>query len=116
MRDFVAEVVPTDPVTIVVAGDVDVETEERLVSVTHAAVLTLDDPERRRRGLVLDLLGVTFMDSSGLRAILRSKEVAEVKGVRLRLRIPHGQVARLFATAGIGDRFDYLDNTVSRLP
>ncbi|HWE57227.1 MAG TPA: STAS domain-containing protein [Acidimicrobiales bacterium] len=115
-RKFSARVVASDPVSIVVGGDVDVESEERLVATTHAAVQSLDQPGARAAGLVMDLSAVTFMDSSGLRGILRSQEVAEVKGVRLRLRPPPGQVARLFATAGIADRFEYLNDVVSRVP
>jgi anti-anti-sigma factor len=56
--------------------------------------------------VVADLAGVTFMDSSGLRAMLEIREQLEAQGRRLVLVEVPGQVARLFEVAGITSLFD----------
>jgi anti-anti-sigma factor len=56
--------------------------------------------------IVADLTGVTFMDSSGLRAMLEIREQLESEGRRLVLEGVPDQVARLFEVAGITSLFD----------
>lgn len=51
--------------------------------------------------LVLDLGGLTFMDSSGLRTVLRGREDSAEKGVAFRLRQVPSQVRRLFEITGM---------------
>lgn len=91
---------------VIVSGDVDVDSEEQLVAAIQTAVLAVG-AHGPSQGVVMDLGEVVFMDSSGLRAVLRSREIAAAAGVALRLVVPTGPVTRLFATAGVIDRFEY---------
>lgn len=66
--------------------------------------------EREAGSVVLDLRGVTFMDSSGLRTILAARrDIAERKG---RLLIVRGAKAiqQVFEVAGLADRLDFIDD------
>ena len=63
--------------------------------------------------LLLDLDGVTFMDSTGLGAIIRAQQTANRHGYGLKLRYEGAapQVLRLFELAGVADRFNSEANT-----
>jgi anti-anti-sigma factor len=81
---------------ITVNGDVDLDTVERLGAALRSAAESAD-------ALVLDLLGVPFMDSSGLKALLVGS--AEL-GERLSLVMsPGAPVARLLDLAEVRERF-----------
>ncbi|HTR89144.1 MAG TPA: STAS domain-containing protein [Solirubrobacteraceae bacterium] len=54
--------------------------------------------------LVLDLGGVRFIDSAGLRVILAAHQRAGERGGRLALTPGSAQVQRLLSIAGVGDR------------
>ena len=75
-----------------VAGDVDITTSEVLAA---AIAETL----RRRTGgpLVLDLAGVTFLDSSGLTVLIGVVQ----RGERLVLRDPSDVVRRVVEASGL---------------
>jgi anti-anti-sigma factor len=51
--------------------------------------------------LVLDLGGLTFIDSSGLRTVLRGREDSAEKGVAFLLRRVPSQVRRVFEITGM---------------
>ncbi|MET0908922.1 MAG: STAS domain-containing protein [Ilumatobacteraceae bacterium] len=51
--------------------------------------------------LVLDLAGVTFMDSSGLRVVVNLHQQAVANGAELVIRAPSKPVVRLFEIAGL---------------
>jgi anti-anti-sigma factor len=63
----------------------------------------------QRTRAVLDLRGVTFMDSAGLKAILRASEFAESHGHTLVLRRGPRQVQRLIELTGVRDRLTFED-------
>jgi anti-sigma B factor antagonist len=79
--DFELRVIATSPaaVRIVVAGEVDIETAPRLAD-------ALREEMNRDSAVVLDLAGVTFMDSSGLALLVEAINAAKVNGWNLRLR------------------------------
>jgi anti-anti-sigma factor len=55
---------------------------------------------------IFDLSGVTFMDSSALRWLLKVQERADHVGGRLRLVAPEGgSLTRLLSLTGLADRF-----------
>jgi len=56
--------------------------------------------------LVLDLRGVTFLDSSGLRVVLVASRTAEQAGRRLGVVPGDGQVLRVIRLAQVEDRLD----------
>lgn len=54
------------------------------------------------RRLVLDLSGVTFMDSSGIALILRSQQRMQLLDGSVTLRNVPGQARRVLDAAGVG--------------
>jgi len=61
------------------------------------------------RDLVLDLRGVTFIDSSGLRVVLVASRSASDEGRRLIVVPGDGQVRRVIRLAQVEDRLDLGD-------
>lgn len=96
--------------------DLSVTGEEALLEVageldphTAAELSTALDPLIERDDLlrvVLDLGGVGFIDSSGLRVILSVDEALRSRGAQLTLRSPSDAVRRLFE---ITDLMNHLD-------
>jgi anti-sigma B factor antagonist len=60
-----------------------------------------------RGRLLIDLGGLTFMDSTGLGVILGAQRSTEAAGNRFSLRSGQKQVQRLFAITGMADRFTF---------
>jgi anti-anti-sigma factor len=77
-------------------GELDIESaravEAELASVEDAALLAR---------LVIDLRGVTFIDSSGLRLVIEASRRAETAAHRLALLPPGPRVFRAFQISGI---------------
>ena len=83
-----------DVAVVRVRGEVDLATAGDLA--TSIAAASADGP------LVIDLSGVSFMDSSGLRELLM---VADERGERLAVVVEaDSAVGRLFAIAEVADR------------
>jgi anti-anti-sigma factor len=57
------------------------------------------------RTMVLDLGGITFIDSSGLRSLLRLQESCDERGAVLFVRRPSDVVSRIIELAKLGTRF-----------
>ena len=51
--------------------------------------------------VLLDLNGLTFVDSAGVSVLIRAKEEAERTGSRLVLRRPTEQLQRIFSVIGV---------------
>jgi len=87
------------PPGLVVEGEIDLATAERF---GEALLAVLDG-----QGEVhVDLQAVTFMDSTGLRALLETRRRAEESGVVISLAMePGGPVERLLDLAGVSDMF-----------
>lgn len=60
-------------------------------------------------GIVIDLSGLGFMDSTGLQALLRARERAGEAGYRLSLRRGPHQVQRVFELTKTVDAFTFDD-------
>ena len=88
-----------DGVAVVrVEGEVDLDNAESLSAALRTAATDGD------QGVVADLLGVPFMDSSGLKALLMAS--ADLGG-RLRLALsPGSPVMRLLELVEVSDRFE----------
>jgi anti-anti-sigma factor len=83
-------------------GEIDLATVdivERQLSELKAAGVT---------ALTLDLRAVSFLDSSGLRMILRWNAQAAADGFAFRLIEGPSAVRRLFDVTGTTERFDYI--------
>ncbi len=82
--------------TIVLTGELDMATASRLEAAVAAAIARGD------RELVLDLRGVTFMDSTGLRALLRARQQCEDGGGQFYvMRAQSGAQHQLFHVSGL---------------
>jgi anti-sigma B factor antagonist len=91
-----------DAVRVRVTGELDLCREEALRS---AVTAVLD--ARDVGSLVLDVRGVQFLDSSGLRALLVCRDRTKEAGAEFRLAVAPGPVSRLLAVAGVQGWFDY---------
>lgn len=87
---------------LTVHGDLDLALEDRLTDAVRSA-LHHGPPAR----IVIDLVHVPFMDSSGLRGVLRSSRHAHEAGVPLTLAVVPGAVTMLLDTAGVTGWFRY---------
>lgn len=94
-----------DHVVVTVAGELDLATAPELRD--HLAAV-LNQCEH----LVLDLTGVTFVDSSGLQSLVATRRRAGLCGDRLQLRLTEGgHVDRLLQLTGLAEAFE-----LDRLP
>ena len=57
--------------------------------------------ERGAKHLVLDLSQTTFIDSTAVRAVLRSNELAQAAGSSLVVVVEHNSVMRVFEITGL---------------
>jgi len=74
---------------VVLTGEVDATNSEELYGVLESVVL------QHPRLLVVDLTELSFMDSTGLRMLLRSSRELDQQGGVLALAAPHASVARV---------------------
>ena len=91
-------------------GELDLGTVDDL-----KAVLAARPAECYR--LVLDLSGLTFFDTSGMRLVIETLQDARRSGISLALVRGPEDVQRLFALAGMSDRlpfFDDLDEAIAQ--
>jgi len=83
--------------TVALAGEVDMAVEQRIVEAVRRTA--------RLEGLAeidVDATAVTFIDSSGLRALVLAREEALSHGLQYKVHITAGTfVARVFAIAGL---------------
>ncbi|MGI9861223.1 anti-sigma factor antagonist [Moorella naiadis] len=80
-----------------IKGEVDLETADRLRQELEASL-----DHARPEVLLLDLAGVTFMDSSGLGVILGRYRRLKKQGGKVVLARPQPQVRRLLEISGLG--------------
>jgi anti-sigma B factor antagonist len=90
-----------DAVEIAVRGDLDIETGGLLQEALESCFE--DDAIRT---LSLDLGDATFIDSAGLRVLLRARRAALMTGRGLVLASPSRAVVRLLEVTGIDRLFD----------
>ena len=81
-------------------GELDIATAPRL----ERALAERVTPGER---LLLDLGDLQFIDSTGLRVIVRAVETARVRGCDLRLRHGPPAVRRVFELSGVGDALPF---------
>lgn len=98
MAGFEATTGPDAVPVLLVSGDLDLSGEQELLE--HAARL-LGGGEV----VDVDLSAVSFIDSSGLGALVRARHLAVDAGRRLRLTAASPQVVRLLELTGVRDLF-----------
>ena len=77
-----------------VAGEIDAHTAPAITDAVASS---------RLDSLEIDLSGVEFVDSSGLRALIEAHQQFEANGGSLTLVRPSAVVARLFDISGVGE-------------
>src|SRR5688572_13278312 len=86
-------------------GELDLATAPKLCTYLDAA------RRERVKRLVVDLTGVDFCDSTGLRALLGASMEIRVSGGRLAVAcLPGGPVARLFEMVGARETLGVFDS------
>jgi len=88
--------------TIAVAGDIDMAGGPILEEV----MLLCEEKLGESVDLVVDVEGVQFIDSSGLRSLLAAARRAVARSARLELRAVGPEVIRLFEITGTLDQFN----------
>ncbi|HEY7628178.1 MAG TPA: STAS domain-containing protein [Ilumatobacteraceae bacterium] len=82
-------------VTVTVSGELDMADADEVGEIlTRAAAAG-------RAILRVDLSGLTFADSSAIKALLVGAKAAEANGVDYQLVNPHGNVQRLLSVTGL---------------
>ncbi|SDC30145.1 STAS domain-containing protein [Actinokineospora iranica] len=97
--------VGVDPVVVSVTGEVDLATAPDLERALETA---LSQPEAT--GVRVDLSGVEFMDSAGLRVLVAARRNAETAGQSLVLHAPHDRVRRIIEITGLAEVFGLADS------
>jgi anti-anti-sigma factor len=99
MAEFVTGAAADERRTLTVSGEVDIATVEDFLAAADAC---LDDGVEICE---IDLGGVSFMDSSGLGALVRIRKAANDKGTRVVLTNVPESVNRLFEVTGLAEAF-----------
>ncbi|HUF98612.1 MAG TPA: STAS domain-containing protein [Ilumatobacter sp.] len=79
---------------LMVSGELDAHSAPRLID----ALSHIDG-----NNAVVDMSGVEFVDSSGLRVLIDAHQAAEALGGRFIIRRPSATVTRLFDISGVAD-------------
>jgi anti-anti-sigma factor len=100
MAEFMTGTASDERQSLVVSGEVDIATVEPFLKEALACLdQAVDICE-------IDLGGVTFIDSSGLGALVRIRNAAHERGKRLVLTNVPPAVHRLFEVTGLAEAFD----------
>jgi anti-sigma B factor antagonist len=83
-----------DGTAVIVRGDVDLTTVGQLSQ-------ELQSVTEERRDVVIDLAGVTFIDSTGVRALVEAYRAARQAGLALSVRGARHWVARVLEVTGV---------------
>jgi anti-anti-sigma factor len=86
---------------LTIAGEVDVESADQI-----AAVGLLNLTDTTVQSLVIDLYGVTFIDSSGIGALVRIRNIALEFDKLLALRSPSERVSKILKITALDQVFE----------
>jgi anti-anti-sigma factor len=102
------EASPVDGFTTVrVAGEIDVATSPRLRDAL------LDSIRHNGATVLLDMSGVTFMDSTGIGVLIGTERRVAIEGGRLIVCRPSGAVTRLLDVLGVARFLDIVPEAPS---
>ena len=99
------EMWPTS-VVVSIVGELDMADGEQVGKVL------IDAAQARKPIIRLDLAGLTFADSSAIKAILMGAQAAEERGVTYELVNPHDRVRRLLEVTGLSNVLTIVDEAV----
>lgn len=86
-------------VRLALAGEIDLSSVNLLLKSQGEALAGA--ATRRLHGVVVDLDRVTFLDSTGIGALVGGFREASAAGLTYRLENPHGAVARVLHVTGV---------------
>jgi anti-sigma B factor antagonist len=92
-----------DAVVVTPVGDVDLATADAVRAELRAAM-------GEARTVVLDLRGVTFMDSSGLRLLVEMQRATDADGIRMVVVRGPASLQRLLDLTGVEGRVPMADD------
>jgi len=95
-----------DSWVLTIVGDVDLATAPEVLDAGND-VFAKAEPSR----LVLELSGVTFIDSTGLGALVQLRNLTQERGIALLLSSPSRSVSRAMSLAGLADVFGLSEDT-----
>ena len=95
---------------VVLTGELDITTYE------DAEKQVTDAEQAAAALLIIDLAGLQFVDSTGVRLILAADQRAREQGRQLAIRLGDGLARRVFAALGLLDKFEVLDAQPSGRP
>jgi anti-anti-sigma factor len=95
---------------VVLTGELDITTYE------DAEKQVTDAEQATPALLIIDLAGLQFVDSTGVRLILSADQRAREQGRQLAIRLGDGLARRVFAALGLLDKFHVLDAQPSGRP
>jgi anti-sigma B factor antagonist len=81
-----------------ITGELDIAT------VPRARAVLQDEPVSGATAVVVDLSGVTFMDSTGLAVVMDLKRELDARRGRLTIACPEGPARLLFDVTGVADQ------------
>ncbi len=81
---------------VVAAGEVDLASAEALEQEATAALVQAETTE-----VVVDLSGVTFLDSSGISALVKQRRLADERGKLMRISGAGGTVRDVLQLTGV---------------
>jgi anti-anti-sigma factor len=81
--------------TVRVAGDIDLSTADKLRE-------TLEEAVSRAREVRVDLAAVTFLDSTGIRALVQGYRAAQARGSAFYVIGAQQWVAKVLEVTGVG--------------
>jgi anti-sigma B factor antagonist len=103
MSEFSVRVLPDrERVVVALAGELDLATVDRV----EQEALELYD--RGFTSLALDLRGLTFMDSSGLKLLMRLQHHAHARNCQFAIVDGEGPVRRLLQLTRLSDHFTHV--------
>jgi anti-anti-sigma factor len=86
-----------DEATLAVGGEIDILTADDL----EHAIATITGSDART--LVVDLAGVSFMDSAGINALLKGRRAADGHGQQFRVTGATGIVRQILEVTGVAE-------------
>ncbi len=88
-----------DLLHIAVRGELDVATAPTLREYLYAAA------DRSSGPVIVDLLGVTFIDSTALGVLIDAKDRCDAHGIELRLVLEDTRIIKVFEITGLKELF-----------
>ncbi len=93
-----------DRVILVLVGELDMASAPLLQGAVESAEID------SRQLVVLDLAGLEFIDSTGLRVILAMRKLCSERGQELAVTRGSQQVERLLSVTGVGEHLKIIDS------